>query len=66
MKDLQFFISNSYIGNLYIRLQLSKPFLVRKWRFIKRPWGWNLHLFPIHFYFSHSVEFLLRGNKYLK
>ncbi len=41
------------IGKLYIRLQLSKPYLVKKWCFIKRNNGaWNLHLFPVHFHYN--------------
>lgn len=40
-------------GNLYIRLQLKKPFLCKKWCFIYRGKGaWNLHLFPLHFHYK--------------
>jgi len=45
------------IGKLYIRLQLSSPFLVKRWCFVKRKHGsWNLHLFPLHFHYDNFTH----------
>ena len=50
-KKKERFIFDSW--HFYARLQLSKPFMVKKWCFVKRINGFNIHLFPLHIHITY-------------
>ena len=42
-------IESVWNKKVYVRVQVEKPFVCKKWSFVKRKdGGWNLHLFPLH------------------
>lgn len=56
MKDIHLHFNLPRLFRPYIsmvlHIQLKKPFLVKKWQYITRSDGFNVHLFPFHFHFN--------------